>query len=292
MAGTLSKVGTGARLLLSAEMWRVVLGEARQGSRDVGQPPEVREVGRDEAAGLRQVEVGGDRYWLPLAMDLSGLAPLHLEVFCERHPHYYEHAGCRVRPGDVVVDAGASEGFFTRFALRRGARVIAVEPWGPMVEALRRTFADEIAAGSVVVEQAVLSDGEGEAVLAFDPETPWGATASPGVAADAAPGRETVRRTTLDALIARSAWGRCDFLKMDVEGAEREVVAGAAATLRRDRPCLSVAVYHHPTGYLDIRRDLRSAGLGYEVAGKGLQRRRGLYIPVVLHAWSPRPDAK
>jgi FkbM family methyltransferase len=209
------------------------------------------------------------------------------EVFDPGHPHHYELGPCRVREGDVVVDAGASEGLFTRFALERGAQVIAVEPFGPMAEALRRTFAPEIAAGTVRVEQAAVSDRPGEARLTLpDPSQPWGATISPR-GDDAG---EVVPQVTIDDLVERSCWGRCDFLKMDVEGAERAAVAGASATLRRDRPRLSIAVYHFATGFVDIRGDLGAAGLGYVVRGKGMTRRRGVLVPTILHAWPAGSD--
>jgi FkbM family methyltransferase len=286
----MEKVAAGAKFFLSPETWRVALGEARRGPRALGDPPAVEPLEDDPGAGLRKVAVGDHSYWLPSTMDWSGLVEIHREVFCPEHAHYYELGPCHVRPGDVVVDAGASEGFFARVALDRGARVIAVEPWKPMADALRRTFAAEAREGLFVVEETSLTDREGVATLHFDPSTPWGAHVSeagrPGEA-----GAE-VTLTTLDALIARSPWGRCDFLKMDIEGDERPAIAGARETLRRDRPCLAIAVYHHPTGYLDIRADLKAAGLGYRVEGKGLQRRRaGVYVPILLHAWDPGREA-
>src|SRR5262249_10989091 len=149
---------------------------------------------------------------------------------------YYEHGPCRVRPGDVVVDAGASEGFFTRFALDRGAKVLAVEPFQPLSDALRRTFAKEAAEGRFAVEETCLTDRQGSATLHVDPATPWGAHAG----GTARPGESDspVILSTLDALVKRSPWGRCDFIKMDIEGFERPAVAGAMETIRRDRPCL------------------------------------------------------
>jgi FkbM family methyltransferase len=290
MATALQKIRSGARILLSAEVWGIALVEARRAKGPVPPPPPSPVVvDEDAAAGMRAVEIGGHRYWLPLDMDWAGMSMLYSEVFCEAHPHHYEYGGCRVRPGDVVVDAGSAEGFFARFALDRGARVLIVEPWGPMAEALRRTYEAEIAEGCVRVEPAALAAEGGEGLLQLDPRQPWGASLASGPARGDV--SAVVRRTTLDALVAASPWGRCDFLKMDVEGAERDALRGARETLRRDRPRLSVAVYHHPTGYLDIRRDLRSLGLGYRVAGKGVQRRRGLYIPMMLHAWHPEGDA-
>lgn len=281
---TLEKVGRAARLLLDADVWRIRREEARRRRPPLAEGPEVRSLEEDPEAGLRQIEIGGDRYWVPLAMDLEGLPAIHAEVFDPEHPHHYERDLCRVRAGDVVVDAGCSEGFFARFALERGARVLAVEPWGPLADGLRRTFAREIAEGRLEIAPVLLSDRPGEATLQADSSQPWGASASlaKGVTADR---QETVPQTTLDALVAGSTFGRCDFLKMDIEGAERPAIAGAVATLRRDRPRLALAVYHHVTGYLDIRDDLRALRLGYQVAGQGLHDRGFIRFPMMLHAY-------
>jgi FkbM family methyltransferase len=275
-------------MLLDADLWRIILRESGRARRQVGAVPASNIVEVDESSGLHLIAIGGHRYWVPRSMSLDEFSSIYSEVFCEDHPHYYEYGSCRIRPGDVVVDAGASEGLFTRFALERGARVIAVEPWRPMAEALRRTFAAEIAAGSVVVAQTCLSDEVGTTTLQIDPNVPWGGTIDPASESESAARHvsETVTQTTLDAFLASSPWGRCDFLKMDVEGIERKAVAGARETIARELPCLSIAVYHHATGYLDIRHDLRALGLRYKVTGKGLQR-RGLYFPMILHAWPP-----
>jgi hypothetical protein len=56
------------------------------------------------------------------------------------------------------------------------------------------------------------------------------------VAIDAAGEGRIIPLTTIDAL----ALPGCDFLKIDVEGMEREVVEGAADTIRRFRPRIYV----------------------------------------------------
>jgi FkbM family methyltransferase len=254
------------------------------------EPPRETVVEEDAAAGMYAVEIGGHRYWLPMGTDRSGLSMLYPEVFCEAHPHYYEFGSCRVRPGDCVVDAGAAEGFFIRFALERGASVLAVEPWGPMAECLRRTYAAEIAAGRVRIEQVALAGSEGETRLRVDSKQPWGATACGDLTS--ADITVAVRRTMVDALVSASPFGRCDFLKMDIEGLERDAIRGTRATLQRDRPCLSIAVYHHVTGYLDIKADLRRLDLGYRIAGKGSGRRRGVRFPMMLHAWPSEREGR
>jgi hypothetical protein len=156
-------------MFLDPDLWALVVAESARPRRPSASPVPYAILEDDSSAGLHLVEIGGERYWLPRTMHAGAMQMLYPEVFCEDPPHYYEYGGCIIRPGDVVVDAGASEGLFTRFAVRRGARVIAVEPYGPLAESLRRTFAVEIAAGTVAVVQATLSDAAGTATLHFTP---------------------------------------------------------------------------------------------------------------------------
>lgn len=64
----------------------------------------------------------------------------------------------------------------------------------------------------------------------------------------AAEGRET-RMRALDSVLD----GRpCTYLKMDVEGAEREAIRGAAQTIRQYRPKLNIAAYHRSADFFEL----------------------------------------
>ena len=283
MPGLFGKARAAVRIGASPALWRIVASElcrtrAAVSRREIELTQLVDDLS-DPA--LTLLEVAGFRYWEPSTIDCRALAQIHAEVFQEDHPHYYEYKECQIRRGDVVIDAGASEGFFTRFALERGARVLAVEPWSVQADALARTFAPEIAEGRAIVHRAALSDREGAAMLEVDPTAPWGATLGRGYRATVT---ETVPLLTLDRLIDET-WGRCDFLKADVEGAEMQLMDGARRTLVRDQPRVAVAVYHGATNFLDVRARLRALRVGYRVTGKGLRRYRFLYVPMLLHAW-------
>lgn len=256
--------------------------------------PNVDVLDEDERAELRLIGVAGERYWIPSEFDPETLKGIFKEVFYPEHPSHYEYDHCHIRPGDVVVDAGACEGFFVRFALQRRARVLAIEAWSKMAEALRRTYAEEIVRGEVVVAQVLLGDGAGQARFVVDPHWPQGASVWLDDTGDRL--SETVPAATLDQLIATSPWDGCDFIKMDIEGSEQAALAGALRTIRTHRPRLSIAAYHWPGDYMAVARTIRSLQLGYRVTGKGLLD-QGLAIdhtwrPVVLHAWAPRGVAR
>lgn len=290
MSGVAAGLGWRGRLLslkLSARLpqvpWDLLLREVclrREYSWDA---PPLRSIGRDAGTGWHEIEVGGHRYRFPPEAAPEVLVGLYKATYYPGHPHYFEHGPCRYGAGDVVIDGGAFEGFFTRQALDRGARVVAVEPCPPMAEALRRNFAREIGEGRLTVAPVALCGRSGPVRLVVDADCPTGAavrTDSGGPAGVEVEGR------TLEDLCAETCVDRCDFVKLDIEDAEVDVLRSAGSLLARRRPRLSVAVYHSPGNYREIRRDLLALRCGYRVAGKGLVHGLdGRWRPLMLHAW-------
>lgn len=43
-----------------------------------------------------------------------------------------------------------------------------------------------------------------------------------------------------------------DFMKMDIEGAERQALKGGIGTIKRDRPVLAICIYHSPEDFVGI----------------------------------------
>ena len=142
----------------------------------------------------------------------------------------YDLPPVSVREGDVVVDAGANLGGFTRFALRRWAKkVIAFEHDQARLEGLRKTFAREIAAGSVEVVAAAGQGGNGHAATQ--------------AAEDATPEAWALK---IDDALDELGVEHVDFIKINWRGSERHALAGAARTIRRSRPRLAVCSRYLP----------------------------------------------
>jgi FkbM family methyltransferase len=80
---------------------------------------------------------------------------------------------------------------------------------------------------------------------------------------DARAGAIPMTTDSIDALVARGALDRVDFIKMDVEGAELEVLRGATHTLRTQRPRLALATYHRPDDIAVFPAFVASLGLEY-----------------------------
>lgn len=142
-----------------------------------------------------------------------------------------------LRHDQVVYDIGANMGFLSLLAARlvgAGGAVFAFEPVPANAQRLRDS-ARANGFGNVKVVEAALSDTPGQAVLALA-EHAGGAMLTrfgrPSDATDAL----TVTTTTLDALVYEYGWQAPDFVKLDVEGAEAAVLAGAER-LREAKRC-------------------------------------------------------
>jgi FkbM family methyltransferase len=139
--------------------------------------------------------------------------------------------------GELAFDVGCHVGDRAASFLRLGARVVAVEPQPRLARTLRLLFHR---APDFTLEEVLLGATPGEAVLRLNRANPTVATASDAfiAAATGAPGWEgqswdaelRLPRTTLDALVARH--GMPEFIKIDVEGWEAEVLAGLTAAPR------------------------------------------------------------
>lgn len=197
----------------------------------------------DAAAGMELYDTPFGRYWIP--KDNRSVLAWNL---AEIKRGIYFSGDHTVRPGDVVIDAGANVGAFTRMALNQGAaRVIAIEPGPENVAAFHRNFESEITSGRVVLVPKGVWDQVGEMDLRVSPTNSAADSFVMNPPDSKVIGKVPV--TTIDNLVSELYLEKVDFIKMDIEGAEPKALDGAKRTLARFRPRLSVAVYHaddHP----------------------------------------------
>ena len=162
-------------------------------------------------------------------------------------------------PGDLAIDVGANVGVYTiSAALRIGpaGRVIAIEADEDYVPRLRANLArNSIDNVTVVAAAAGASDGEAEFTLAADRAF---SSIKPLVSYREAGVSRTVPLHRLDTIWSEADEPDVAFVKIDVEGAELEVIAGAERLLERCRPALIVEV--SPATEPEVRERLGSVG--------------------------------
>lgn len=151
-----------------------------------------------------------------------------------REAAVYAAARALLHPGDTVVDAGANIGAFSVFAGRligAAGRLVAIEMIPATAARLRANLARNDLEADVV--EAALAASSGRVVTAaIDPAKSGQATLVLAHTLDR-PTMLSVETRTLDEVLADVA--EIALLKLDIEGAEIDALAGAATTLARTR---------------------------------------------------------
>lgn len=128
-----------------------------------------------------------------------------------------------LRPGDLFIDAGANIGSYSVLASAVcGSDVIAIEPDPETMSHLRRNIDANGVDGRVELVEAALGANEGTIRFTVGLDT------VNHVASKSDPDAREVALRRLDRIVGSR---KPAFIKMDVEGYEAEVLAGAAATL-------------------------------------------------------------
>ncbi len=204
------------------------------------------------------------------------------EVFTsyKRNPHAYVNERIRINEGDVVIDAGACEGFFGSFALEHGAQqVIMFEPVPELVEGLKRTFMEEEKANRVKVIQFGLLDSLTEIVLTNTEQQICCATTVKGVS------DKKLLAVSLDEYATQNKVEKIDFIKMDIEGVEIEAVRGMVNVIKQCKPRLSIAVYHNYENAQKIKEILLEIHPDYNITFNGCYMFERPYRPYLLLAY-------
>ncbi|HUR21300.1 MAG TPA: FkbM family methyltransferase [Vicinamibacterales bacterium] len=235
---------------------------------------------RDDALGLVLVKTPGRSFWIrDKGANLNGAQAIGTAL-AERDWTFSAIPGAEVRPGDVVLDVGAHVGTFTDFALMQGAaKVIALEPDPLNVECLRRNFAKDIASGRVVL----VPEGAWSSEQSIEFSTGVGNSGMGSMVHREAGGQIIkVPVRPIDTILATLKIAKVDYIKMDIEGAEKEALKGAKATLQRDRPRIHMDANHEPDDATALPALVQKIRTGYTIRSGACEFNpitQALYVP-------------
>jgi FkbM family methyltransferase len=221
----------------------VTSAEYQEKNRDYAQMNERTLVIREIAPGLR------------LVIDLADHA-IGLNILRGRFElNEIEFVRRSLQSGQHVVDAGAHIGLFAmHMASLVGptGSVRCFEPFRPNAECLELSIRENRFDGIVTLERIAVGATTGTARLVYAPATlnSGGAfLANAGAAVPAGHETQPVPVVSLDAFPLRRP---VSFIKIDVEGAEPQALAGASRLLREDRPVILSEV--HPSQLEQVSR--------------------------------------
>ena len=173
------------------------------------------------------------RHFVPHASESA------LFAFIKRH----------ITPGAVVFDVGSFLGVYAvlaaRFAGPRG-RVIAVEPTPSSALVARRhlQFNASVAAAPVILFEAAAGERRGRATF-YEYDAPYVNGLTPAVDVSGRARHRVVEVVTIDDLCDRLKI-RPTFIRMDVQGAEFQILRGACRTIAAMGSRLTIVAEMHP----------------------------------------------
>lgn len=165
-----------------------------------------------------------------------------------------------LRENDVVIDCGANIGIFSAIAATKGCMVYSFEPFPYVIE----NYLSKTAKWHKNIHICEYALWDNETVLSF--EIDYENIGSSSVVKTSETGQKiNVRTIKLDDFVHKNNLTRVDFIKADIEGAERNMLRGAREVLREFSPKLSICTYHLPDDSRVLREIILDANPNYKI---------------------------
>lgn len=157
----------------------------------------------------------------------------------ENGKQYFDNEIITKNDDEIFVDCGGYKGETTEaFAefMKDYAKIYFIEPDKMLMEEARKNLKN-----IAKVDYLCCGVGKEESVLCFDAVGDQSGSFSNK-------GTEKIRVVAIDDVIK----DKITFIKMDIEGMEKEALFGGAKTIRNFKPKLAISVYHKCTDIVDI----------------------------------------
>lgn len=154
----------------------------------------------------------------------------------------YEYGHTMLQNGDVVLDCGSNIGLFANIAIQKGCQVYAFEPMPDAIQYLREL--NQTLDIKINICPYALADRCGTAQFHIQNFDLLGASMLKGH--NSIDKNCNVDVITVDQFVENEKLDRVDYIKADIEGSERDMLRGAAKTIQRFHPKISICTYHLP----------------------------------------------
>ena len=166
----------------------------------------------------------------------------------ERESNYYDDINITISPNDIVLDCGAFVGNFTTAAAIKAnkGQVFAIEPFQENVEFMQKNIEQNNLKNVTIIQKAVC-DKEREVIIHNETDLP---SASGIYIRPKKKDPRVIKGMTIDKIYKKYKLKSIDFIKMDIEGMEREALMGAREVITKFKPKLSICLYHLANDYI------------------------------------------
>lgn len=183
-------------------------------------------------------------------------------ILLEQEDWFEEETGflrSLIEPGETIIDIGANYGVYAATlaaAIGEQGRLVAVEPAASTARYLKSTLA---AFPQAFLVQAALGEIEGDATLAVADNSESNRLVD---VAEKDGASETVALRRLDDIAVDTGVADPGFIKLDAEGAELRILAGAVTLMRQADPLIMFERKHGPSINTDLINAFEALGFG------------------------------
>ncbi len=155
---------------------------------------------------------------------------------------YYQHL-YKIKSEDIVMDAGANDGYLTLLfskLIGKNGKVYAFEPDAINIKNIAKNIAlDKSLLDNIKIEELLLWNSN-EKIDFYEA----GTVGSSAIWVPDA--NKTVKKqaVTIDSWVLENNIQKLDFIKMDIEGAEIKAIEGCLETIKTLKPNFAIASYH------------------------------------------------
>ncbi|MEM4295649.1 MAG: FkbM family methyltransferase [Candidatus Anstonellales archaeon] len=176
------------------------------------------------------------------------------------------HAREFIKDGQTIIDCGANIGIFSIFAsyLNENGKIYAIEPVRETTEVIKKFLGAFKVKNVKIIRNAVGNKKEKKSMyLESGIKTSGSNSLIQGwVNYDTI---INVEVNTIDNIVRENNMKSVDFIKMDIEGYEKEALTGALKTIRKFKPVIAVSAYHHRDDKILLPKIIKMAGVHYGV---------------------------
>lgn len=180
-----------------------------------------------------------------------------------------------VKPGQIVIDAGANFGWYTTLLSRLVGPTGSVHAFEAMPSTARilKENCEINHCENVALNQCALADRRGTTVIYDQPGRASGDASLFAIDRNRA-NSYSCEMQTLDDYFSKTGLSRCDFIKCDVEGAELLFLKGARTVLRQYKPIVLIEInpavlQRSGTNGVEVLKELRrDADYSFQVVGR------------------------
>jgi FkbM family methyltransferase len=175
------------------------------------------------------------------AIELLSVDPLyHIAPDFSYYTHFY-----KIKPDDVVLDAGANRGYISLFfsLTAPNVQVHAFEPDIQNLSLIKKNMELNPKCCNISISDLLLWDKEEEIDFCESGSVASSAHWMPE------PNKIVKKKTTtVDIWVQKNNIQKLNFIKMDIEGAEIEALNGCVETIKKFNPHFAIASYHVVNG--------------------------------------------